>query len=363
MKILFILPRYHTNYIEVFKSLSIKGYKIKLCVYNFGLIEDHKFIKPEYVQPSFLTKFINFFFRFKLNKYYLPKINDFNKILSQFSPDIVILRPYSKLFTFFILILRIFNKFELIFYHQTDDKNLKSFNFSFKFFKFFLISQILRIKSYSPLFKETKNLFFKKLYYLPFVSNIRLIRNKKLKQNKFLMIGKFLRKKNHEMFVRGIKFLNNNHDIKATIIGEVSSLEQKEEFFRIKKLIKKLKLENKITLIKNINYKRIKKFYYKNDFFVLPTDHDPAPYSILEAMSHGCMVLCSSSCGTKNYIKKNLNGFTFDNNNQLSLNKNMLKMINNKKKFLKNKKKNDLYLNKCLSKKNFDSFFEQLIKK
>ena len=61
MKILFILPRYHTNYIEVFKSLSIKGYKIKLCVYNFGLIEDHKFIKPEYVQPSFLTKFINFF--------------------------------------------------------------------------------------------------------------------------------------------------------------------------------------------------------------------------------------------------------------------------------------------------------------
>ena len=102
MKILFILPRYHTNYIEVFKSLSIKGYKIKLCVYNFGLIENHKYIKPEYVQPSFLTKFINFFFRFKLNKYYLPKINDFNKILSHFSPDIVIMRPYSKLFTFLI---------------------------------------------------------------------------------------------------------------------------------------------------------------------------------------------------------------------------------------------------------------------
>ena len=49
MKILFILPRYHTNYIEVFKSLLIKGYKIKLCVYNFGLIENHKYIKPEYV--------------------------------------------------------------------------------------------------------------------------------------------------------------------------------------------------------------------------------------------------------------------------------------------------------------------------
>ena len=69
-------------------------------------------------------------------------------------------------------------------------------------------------------------------------------------------------------------------------------------------------------MIKNIRYKDIRKFYYKNDFFVLPTDHDPAPFSVLEAMSSGCMVLCSSSCGTKSYIKKNLNGFIFENNNQ-----------------------------------------------
>ena len=100
-----------------------------------------------------------------------------------------------------------------------------------------------------------------------------------------------------------------------------------------------LKLEDKITLIKNVDNKNIKKYYIKNDFFVLPTNHDPAPYSILEAMSHGCMVLCSSTCGTKNYIKKNLNGFVFENNNQLSLNKNMLKMIYNKKNFLEIKKK------------------------
>lgn len=362
MKILFIMPRYHTNYLEVFKSLLIKGYKIKLCVYNFGLIENHKYIKPEYVQPSFLTKSINFFFKTKLNKYYLPRINHFRKIMSEFSPDIVIMRPYSKLFTFLILILRILHKFELIFYHQTDEERLNKFNLSFKFLKFFIINKILKIKSYSPIFKRSNNFFFKKLYFVPFVSEIKFKKRKLFKDSKFLMVGKFLKKKNHEMFIRGIEFLNKSFDIKATIIGEASSFRQKEEFLRLKRLIMELKLEDKITLIKNVDNKNIKKYYTKNDFFVLPTNHDPAPYSILEAMSYGCMVLCSSTCGSKNYIKKNLNGFVFENNNQLSLNKNMLKMIYNKKKFFKNQKKNILYLNNTLSRKNFESFFKKLIK-
>ena len=68
---------------------------------TLGFIENHKYIKPEYVQPSFLTKFINFFSNTKLNKYYLPRLNHFSKTMSEFSPDIVIMRPYSKLFTFF----------------------------------------------------------------------------------------------------------------------------------------------------------------------------------------------------------------------------------------------------------------------
>ena len=76
------------------------------------------------------------------------------------------MRPYSKLFTFLILILRILNKFELIFYHQTDEESLKKFNFSFKFLKFFMINKILKIKSYSPIFKKSNNLFFQKNYIL-----------------------------------------------------------------------------------------------------------------------------------------------------------------------------------------------------
>ncbi len=361
MKILFILPRYHTNYIEVFKSLLIKRYKIKLCIYNYGLIEDHKLLKPEYIKSSLFTNFLNLFYKSKLNKFYFPNIFHFNKMISQFNPEIVIIRPYSKLFTFLIMIFRIFKKYKLIFYHQTNSKNLKKFNLSFKFFKFFLINKIFKIRSYSPLFRKSDKFFFKRLFFLPFVTSIKFTKKRTNKKYRFLMIGKFLKKKNHEMFLNGIKFLNENFDVEGTIVGEVNTLEQKKEFKRIKRLTIDFQLEKKVNIIKNVKYKKIKNFFKKNDFFVLPTNHDPAPFSILEAMSYGCLVLCSSSCGTKSYIDKNINGFVFKNNDQASLNKFMLKMIKNREKFRNNSKKNSLYIDKLLGRKNFYSSFQKLI--
>ena len=89
------------------------------------------------------------------------------------------------------------------------------------------------------------------------------------------------------MFVKAIEFLSKGYNIEATIIGEVSTREQRSEFLRIKKIITKLKLEKKITLIKNLDNNLIHKYYIRNDYFVLPTNHDPAPYSVLEALSHG----------------------------------------------------------------------------
>ena len=60
--------------------------------------------------------------------------------------------------------------------------------------------------------------------------------------------------------------------------------------------------------------------------------------------------------------KKNLNGFIFENNNQLSLNNHMLKMVVNKNKFFKKQNRNRLHLESYLSRKNFDTFFEKLVK-
>ena len=44
------------------------------------------------------------------------------------------------------------------------------------------------------------------------------------------------------MFVRAIKYLDDIYNIKATIIGEVSTKEHRKEFTRIKNLISRFKI-------------------------------------------------------------------------------------------------------------------------
>ncbi len=362
MKIAIFLPRYHTNYIGVIQSLKNQKHQVKLYVHNTGYIENYSIIKPIYIEENILTKIINYFFHVKLNMFYLPNFNKFKKAIFKDPPDIIIMRPYNKLFMLYLLYLKLFNNFQFILYHQTDHHHLTKSNFSLKFIKFYLIIKIFKIKVFSPIISLKKKLFFKNIFFLPFVSKVSFGKRKIEKANHFLIIGKFVKKKNHEMFVRAIKYLDNKYNIKATIIGEVSTNDHKEEFTRIKNLIASLGLKNKIKLLKNIKNNYIKDYYKKNHFFVLPTSGDLAPITIIEALGNGCMVLCSSTCGTKIYVKKGFNGFVFKNNDQISMNYNMIKMIKNYKTFKKNYKRNNIIVSNLIGEKIFNKFFNKLIK-
>ncbi len=364
MKILIILPRFHTNYVGSIKALKNQGNKVKLLVYNFGFTENYEDTKPQFLKENVITKFINSVFNIKLNRYYLPNFKTFRKLINRFKPDTIIIRPYNKLFSIYLIYLRLFYKFGLVFYNQSNEKNLYKFNLSLKFIQFFLINNILKIKIYSPIIKHVKKLYFKKVFFIPFVSKISFRNKKKISRiYNFLMIGKFVEKKNHEMFLKSIKNLDDKFNIKATIIGEVSNSEQKNEYSRIKSLIVKYKLKKNVKIFINVNHKKISYFYKKNDFFILPTYGDLAPITIIEALGHGCMVLCSKSCGTKNYIKQGFNGYIFQDNNQKSLDKFMLKLIKNKKKFDKNFDNNKTLITNLIGEKNFIKKFNQMIMK
>ena len=94
-----------------------------------------------------------------------------------------------------------------------------------------MINNILKIKIYSPIIKHVK-LYFKKVFFIPFVSKISF-RNKKISQiYNFLMIGKFVKKKLLNVFEIYQK-LDDKFNIKATIIGEVS-IQSKKSILELK---------------------------------------------------------------------------------------------------------------------------------
>jgi len=80
----------------------------------------------------------------------------------------------------------------------------------------------------------------------------------------------------------------------------------------------KEKLERKITSnnVKNveITFKNdLKNLYLASDIFILPTESEGMPNSLLEAMSFKCIPLASNVSGVNEIITDSHNGFLFDN--------------------------------------------------
>ena len=116
------------------------------------------------------------------------------------------------------------------------------------------------------------------------------------------MIGKFQSRKNHFLLIRVFSELLKNYKIHLTIIGEVSNQEHKKNFNFVKNYIKNKNLTNACKMKINVKFKAIEKEYEKCNLFVLPSYSEPAAISILEAQGLGRPVICSDTCGTKNYL-------------------------------------------------------------
>ena len=214
-----------------------------------------------------------------------------------------------------------FFKRQIVIYNQISRSDLKNFNLIKKTI-YWIFTNLLNIKIVSPLFLKEK---LPKNYFLfPFVGE-KISKYRKKKYD-FLLVGKLNKKKNYALFLKAISELEKNYSIK--IVVEISNKEHREEFKKLKKIIKIYKLKKNVSISTNIDHSHINKFYDKSRCFVLATSGDLAPVSIIEALSRECYVLCSDTCGTKNYISKGQNGFVFETNNLNSLKSKIIKVSN-----------------------------------
>ena len=126
-----------------------------------------------------------------------------------------------------------------------------------------------------------------------------------------LCIGKFMRRKNHHLFVEAIARLSERHDVRATIIGECTTEDNKEVLAQVSQLVSELSLDERLQIKLNLPYSDVQKEYTQHDLFVLPSRDEPAAVSHLEAMSHSLPVICSDSNGTHCYIRTGENGYVF----------------------------------------------------
>ena len=329
MHIKFILPRFHTNMFYPTKLLLKNNFRVSIdCAYR-GFNENNSLIKSKIIEESLITRIFKKLLNNKMNKFYLPKIGPYLKHFKNDVPDIIIIRPYNFLFFFLILILSILFKRKLIIYNQIEMIQIKKYNF-FKKCIYWFITDVMKIKIVSPLF--IKEILSNKYSLLPFVYKTSF--KQKKRKFDFLLVGKLYKKKNFELFLKAL----NESKIKylTKLVLEVSNDEHRNQLKILINLIKKYKLMKYVKYSINVKHEKIYNYYDNSKCFILATDGDLAPVSIIEALSRGCYVLASDKCGTKRYINKKKNGLIFKTNDVNSLKNCMNKISKIFKKNLKN---------------------------
>lgn len=140
-------------------------------------------------------------------------------------------------------------------------------------------------------------------------------------------IGKYEERKNHRMLVEIVEELSAVSNIHLTIAGERTTSAHQAYYDRLAAYIADHGLQDKVTLLVNLNRQQVAEQYRKADLFVIPSTREPASISQLEAMAFSLPVVCGDKNGTACYVENGVNGWQFRDNQKASLKEVMDKMV------------------------------------
>lgn len=136
---------------------------------------------------------------------------------------------------------------------------------------------------------------------------------------KFITVGAMKPQKNQKLLIKAFAYVHNkNPNTQLTILGD--GILRSE----IEKLISVYKLEDAVNLTGIVS--NVEDYLTNADAFVLSSDFEGLPLSILEAMACGLPVVSSKCGGTVDIINDGVNGYLVDTNNFEQLSDAMYRM-------------------------------------
>ena len=313
MKFVFVAPRFHTNQYEIVKTLQNNGHDVEFNVVEIGHTEDHSLLMPKLYKPCLLSKLAIKFSKKEDGFLYKSFPNPIKYFfdLKNSKVDFLILRNPNRYFSLLSAICARLLGIKVIFYSLTPLH--QKYSESRKLITNLLLSLFDAVWM-TPIEgnKIKHNYYPKGMYFIPFAvpqwaDSLKLVD----KTPKLLMVARLQTRKNYLLFLEAINNLKNRYDFKVTLIGKCMDDKQKKELEKVINYITLHNLENIVDIKLNIPFSKIKEYYNSHDLFILPARDEPAGISILEALSCGLPVVCSTTCGTRFYVEKGFNGQIF----------------------------------------------------
>jgi len=316
VNIVFVAPRFHTNQYEITRELISHGHNVEFHVLMIGNTEDHSFVDPKVFTQCTLSKIILRLFGeggVNMPRAFPRPLMYYNQ-LRNLSPDLIVVRGVDRYFSLLAAVCGKFVGAKVIFYSQT--LLYKRYSLSRKIATKLLL-MLFNAVWVTPVYGEKNHKDYppKYMYYLPFAVPSWINSVKRVKSPKILMIGKYQPRKEHVLLIESLSSLKKSFNFTLTIVGECVTKDQKLQHVAVKSAVSLHKMEKIVNYVNNLPYEEIQKLYTSHDLFVLPSRNEPASISVLEAMANGLPAICSSSCGTRFYIKNGVNGYVFESGN------------------------------------------------
>ena len=320
MKILFILPRYHTNLNNWIKKLSDEGNTVRVVVYHNVKRNSNCPVPTDFIGFAAWYLRLKRILRIKCanSRCGVPDTRVLKKYLQNYRPDLIILRDPARVFSLFSIYFALRLHLKVLFYTQAPLYNVYSF---WKKIAINTILNVLGICMMTPIKGEHGNKKVKRFFHIPFVADVpkRLERRGADGTFRILMIGKYIPRKNHVLLIDALSELTASGDISLTIIGAQYTPAEKEYFAYIRRYIQTKKIDDRISLEDPVPYELLQTMYTEYDLFVLPSRDEEVGVTVLEAMSRGLPVICSDTAGAADFIRNYSNGIVFHSDDKNSL--------------------------------------------
>lgn len=350
MRILYVVPRYHTNMVPIIEYLATNRHDVHVLAYRTEIIEDYSVVQPQLCRPSIIYKIKEFLFHKKNRSYsarekyrmsnFMPSPLWLIKYLLNLKPEVVVVRDRKYSSSIVYLISKLCGVKNVILYTQdpcftSSQKEKKSFKNLIKYI-------IYPKKTYSPVQFRDSLTHAKQVttgaHFIPFAMNFdtSIVQGRTyLAEGRIniLDVGKYRDYKNHFVLVKAVKTLpqETRKQLHITIIGQVSCEEEKEYRNSLIAFIRDNHLEGVFDILESVPYNKLPEIYLKNDVFILTSKQELASVSVLEAMKYGMVCVSTNKNGTASYINSKL-GYIFESDNETSLADVLIEIIKNKDK-------------------------------
>jgi glycosyltransferase involved in cell wall biosynthesis len=143
-------------------------------------------------------------------------------------------------------------------------------------------------------------------------------------------VARFSYQKDHETLFKALSFLNT-YELNKLTINLIGDGDLYDEYFE---------KSTNMNLNDSLNFtgetENVGKYLKNSDFFMLISNYEGLPVSIIEALSVGLPIIASDVGGVNELVKDKINGFLVPKNDEVKLSEILKDIIRNKSMNLKN---------------------------